>query len=190
MRLSESYSSFELKNEKWFALYVKPRHEKVVARSLDGVGLESFLPLYVRRHVYARRRKDNEIPLFPGYVFCRFDRFKRTPILSTPGVISIVSVARTPVPVDDTEIFSLQSATKARLSLEPCSFFEKGGRVRITRGALSGIEGIVLEVGKSLRLVLSVTLLQRSVQLEIDSSWIVPCDSPLRLSMSPVSTTL
>src|SRR5437667_3876573 len=190
MRLSEAYSSFESANKKWFALYFKPRHEKVVVRSLDGVGLESFLPLYVRRHVYACRRKENEIPLFPGYVFCRFDPFKRTPILSTPGVISIVSVARTPVPVDDIEIFSLRSAIKSRLSLEPHSFVQTGERVRIRRGALSGIEGIVLEVSKSLRLVLSVTLLQRSVQLEVDSSWIVPCDSPLRLSMSPVSTTL
>src|SRR5947209_6286308 len=161
MRLSEAYSSFESANKKWFALYVKPRHEKVVVRSLDGVGLESFLPLYVRRHVYACRRKENEIPLFPGYVFCRFDPFKRTPILSTPGVISIVSVARTPVPVDDIEIFSLRSAIKAQLPLERCGFVETGHRVRIIHGALSGIEGIVLEVRNSLRLVLSITLLQR-----------------------------
>src|SRR3989442_3511858 len=132
--------SLGLTIEKWFALYVKPRHEKVVARSLDGAGLVSFLPLYVRRHVYARRSKENEIPLFPGYVLCRFDALKRIRILSTRGVISIVSVARTPVPVDDIEIFSLQSAIKAQVSLEPRSFVETGARVRITRGALSGIE--------------------------------------------------
>jgi transcription antitermination factor NusG len=81
------------------------------------------------------------------------------------------------VPVDDIEIFSLQSAIKAQRSLEPRSFVETGERVRVTRGALSGIEGIVLEVRKSLRFVLSITLLQRSVQLEVDPSWIVPCDS-------------
>ena len=179
--------SLGLISENWFALYVKPRHEKIVARSLEGAGLESFLPVYVRRHVYARRSKENEIPLFPGYVFCRFDPLKQIPILSTRGVISIVSVARTPVPVDGIEIFSLQSAIKAQLSLEPRSFVETGQRVRITRGALSGIEGIVLEVRKSLRLVLSITLLQRSVQLEVDPSSIVPCDPPRRSSMSPLS---
>src|SRR6266702_3964885 len=170
--------SLGLTSEKWFALYVKPRHEKVVARSLDGAGLASFLPLYVRRHVYARRSKENEIPLFPGYVFCRFDPLRRTPILSTPGVISIVSVARKPVPVDDVEIFSLQSAIIAQLPLERCGFVETGQRVRIIHGALSGIEGIVLEVRNSLRLVLSITLLQRSVQLEIDASWIAPREAP------------
>ena len=164
--------------QKWFALYVKARHEKVVDRALHRVGFDSFLPLYVLRHVYAHCSKEHQIPLFPGYVFCRFDPLKRTPILSTPGVISIVSVARKPVPVDDVEIFSLQSAIKAQLPLEHCGFVETGQRVRIIHGALSGIEGIVLEVRNSVRLVLSITLLQRSVQLEIDASWIAPCEAP------------
>jgi len=177
--------------QKWFALYVKPRHEKVVDRALYRVGFESFLPLYVLRHVYAHCSKEHQIPLFPGYVFCRFDPLKRTPILSTPGVISIVSVARKPVPVDDVEIFSIQSAIKAQMFLESCSFVETGQRVRITRGGLSGIEGIVLEVRKSLRLVLSITLLQRSVQLEIDASWIAPCGpSSVSLSIAALSATL
>ncbi len=82
------------------------------------------------------------------------------------------------MPVDDIEIFSLQSAIKAQLPLERCDFVETGQRVRIIHGALSGIEGIVLEVRNSLRLVLSITLLQRSVQLEIDASWIAPCEAP------------
>jgi hypothetical protein len=71
--------------ESWFALYVKPRHEKVVTRLLTGEGLETFLPLYTRRHVYESRSKDNELPLFPGYVFCRFDVLKRTPFWQRPG---------------------------------------------------------------------------------------------------------
>src|SRR5437867_10291615 len=132
--------------QKWFALYVKARHEKVVDRALHRVGFESFLPLYVLRHVYAHCSKEHQIPLFPGYVFCRFDPLKRTPILSTRGVISIVSVGRTPAPVADIEIFSLQLAIKAQRSLEPCSFVETGESVRITRGALSGVEGVVLKV--------------------------------------------
>jgi transcription antitermination factor NusG len=172
--------------QKWFALYVKPRHEKVVDRALHRVGFESFLPLHVLRHVYAHCSKEHEIPLFPGYVFCRFDPLKRTPILSTPGVISILSVARKPVPVDDVEIFALQSAMKAQLPIERCPFVQTGQRVRIIHGALSGIEGIVSEVRNPLRLVLSITLLQRSVQLEVDASWIVPC-GPSSVSLSIVA---
>ena len=177
--------------ERWFVLYVKPRHEKVIVRSLSAEGLEAFLPLYVRQHVYMHRSKENELPLFPGYVFCRFDVLKRTPILATPGVLFIVSVGRTPIPVDDIEIFSLQSAIKAQLSLEPCPFVQKGQRVQITRGALTGVEGIVLEVRKSLRLVISITLLRRSIQCEVDRGWITACDPvPPRLSMVPLSSSL
>jgi transcription antitermination factor NusG len=166
----------ESATENWFALYVKPRHEKVVTRLLTCEGLESFLPLYTRRHMYETRSKDNELPLFPGYVFCRFDVLKRTPILATTGVLSIVGIGRSPTPIDDVEIQSLQTATKARLSLEPCDFFPSGRRVRITRGALADVEGTVVQVKNATRLVLSISLLQRSVQVDIDASWVTDCD--------------
>jgi transcription antitermination factor NusG len=161
--------------ENWFALYVKPRHEKVVTRLLMGEGLEAFLPLYKRHHVYGARSKDNELPLFPGYVFCRFVLDKRTPVLATSGVISIVGIGKTPMPIDDIEIQSLQTAARARLSMEPCDFLPRGRRVRITRGALTDVEGVVLEVRNFTRLILSISLLQRAVQIEIDSSCVSEC---------------
>jgi transcription antitermination factor NusG len=162
--------------ENWFALYVKPRHEKVVTRLLTGEGLETFLPLYTRRHVYESRSKDNELPLFPGYVFCRFDVLKRTPVLATTGVFSIVGIGKNPAAIDEIEIQSLQTATRARLSLEPCDFFPSGHRVRIIRGALADVEGTVVQVRNGTRLILSISLLQRSVQMEVDSSWVMDCD--------------
>jgi transcription antitermination factor NusG len=166
--------------ENWFALYVKPRHEKVVTRLLRGEGLEAFLPLYKRRHVYETRSKDNELPLFPGYVFCRFDVLKRRPVLSTTGVLSIVGIGKSPTPIDDIEISSLQTAMNARLSIEPCDFFPPGRRVRITAGALADVEGTIVEFRNASRLILSVSLLQRSVQIEIDSSWVTACDPARR----------
>src|SRR4029453_2614673 len=96
--------------ERWFALYVKPRHEKTVHRLLTGIGRDAFLPLYVRRHVYGSRPKEHGVPLFPGYVFCRVDPFKRVQVLSTRGVLSIVCIGKTPIPIEDSEIFSIQSA--------------------------------------------------------------------------------
>src|SRR4030095_2685118 len=162
--------------ENWFALYVKPRHEKAVTRLLSGEGREVFLPLYKRHHVYAARFKEHELPLFPGYVFCRFDIFKRTPVLATTGVISIVGVGKSPTPIDGIEIHSLQTAMNARLSMEPCDFFPSGRRVRIIRGALTDVEGIVLEVRNSTRLILLISLLQRAVQVEVDSNWVSHCD--------------
>jgi transcription antitermination factor NusG len=167
--------------ERWFALYVKPRHEKVVARLLNGEGLQTFLALYKRRHVYTNQARENDLPLFPGYVFCRFDVLKKTPVLATTGVLSIIGIGKQPAPIDDIEIHSLQTAMKSGLLIEACDFVPTGRKVRINKGSLTGVEGIVVGVRNSIRLILSIRLLQRSVQVEIDASWVTVCDAEPRL---------
>ena len=152
----------------WFALAVKPRHDKAVAKTLETKGFQTFLPLYTKRQAYASRTKSYELPLFPGYVFCRFNAFRRLPILTTPGVTQILGVGNMPIPLSETEITSLQIAIKAQLLVQPFPFLQVGRKVRIRKGALAGVEGIVMGSKQCLRLVLSVTLLQRSVLLEID----------------------
>ena len=81
-----------------------------------------------------------------------------------------------PIPVDDGEITSLQMALAAQLSARPLPFLLKGEKVRINGGPLSGVEGIVLNVKQCLRLVLSITLLQRSVLVEIDCDRVSPVE--------------
>jgi transcription antitermination factor NusG len=152
----------------WFALGVKPRFDKAVARMLESKGFETLLPLYKKRHRYAARCKVAELPLFPGYVFCRFNVLTRLPILTTPGVTQILGTGNTPIPLSENEIVSLQTAIKSDLPLQPFPFLQVGQRVRIEEGALAGVVGIVIRCKQSLRLVLSITLLQRSVLLEID----------------------
>jgi transcription antitermination factor NusG len=156
------------RSPQWFALVVKPRFDKAVARALELKGFETLLPLYKKYHKYGTRSKSSELPLFPGYVCCRFDVHSRLPILMTPGVIQVLGAGNTPIPVSDREISSLQTAIRAQLPIQPFAFVNVGQRVRISSGALAGIEGIVLKSKPSLRLILSVTLLQRSVLLEID----------------------
>jgi transcription antitermination factor NusG len=157
----------------WFALRVRPRAEHVVAEALDGKGYQRFLPLCRQRRRWSDRVVDLEVPLFPGYVFSRFDVRKRLPILTIPGVVHIVSIGRNPEPVDDAEIEALQVLVGSRLKIEQWPFLHIGERVRILRGPLTGAEGILVSVKKSNRLVVSVTLLQRSVAVEIpeDSAW-------------------
>src|SRR5215813_12300190 len=145
----------------WFALAVKPRFDKAVARTLESKGYEIFLPLYRKHHIYATRAKDSDLPLFPGYVFCRFNVLRRLPILTTPGVIQVLGVGGTPAALSEVEIASLQTAIRARIPAQPFPFIETGQRVRINRGSLEGVEGIVISFRLQLRLVLSVTLLQR-----------------------------
>ena len=159
----------------WFALVVKPRFDKAVARSLELKGYETLLPLYTKYHTYGGRLKSSKLPLFPGYVCCRFDVRSRLPILTTPGVIHVLGAGNLPLPVSDIEISSLQTAIGAQLPIQPIDFISDGERVRISSGVLAGIEGIVLKSKPSLRLVLSVTLLQRSVLLEIDRDQVGEC---------------
>jgi transcription antitermination factor NusG len=163
----------------WYALQVRPRFEKVIASTLLNKGYEGFLPLYRHRSRWSDRMKEVELPLFSGYLFCRFDINKRLPILVTPGVMHVVGIGKTPQPVEEEEIAALQSLVFSGLQAEPRSYLNIGERVRIEIGPLSGVEGVLVALKGSTRLVLSVSLLQRSVSVEIDESWVVPLD-PLR----------
>jgi transcription antitermination factor NusG len=154
----------------WFALSVKSRHEKVVTQLLTNKGFETFLPLYTRRHEYARRAREFELPLFPGYLFCRFDAGACLPILTTPGVLRVVGSGRAPIPVDNDEVAALQKAIAAKVAMTPHPYWRSGQRGRITSGALAGVEGVVVSGKQPMKLILSVSLLQRSVLLEIDAS--------------------
>ena len=158
----------------WFALQVRSRYEKTVASFLDAKGYEWFLPTYRSRKRWSDRIKESDLPLFPGYLFCRFDPEVRLPILKTPGLISIVGSAKIPIPVDTAEITALRTLVGSGLQRQPWPYLQAGERVRIEHGALSGLEGIFLHEKGADRLVLSVTLLQRSIAAEIERSWVVP----------------
>jgi len=155
----------------WYALQVRHQHEQFVASALHGKGYRHFLPTWPRRRRWCDRIVETDAPLFPGYVFCHFDPFdRRLPIVTTPGVIRIVGVPRTPLPVDDAEIAAIQKVVASGVTAGPWPYVKTGQPVRIRHGALAGVEGILLEVKNHQRLILSVTLLQRSIHVDIDSA--------------------
>jgi transcription antitermination factor NusG len=160
----------------WFALAVRPRHEKQVSRFLANKEYETFVPLHKKRHRYGPRTKEFELPLFPGYVFSRFDLQQSLRILVTPGVLQILGSGRTPTPVAEEEIAALQAVMNSGCDLQPYPFVQ-GDKVKITEGPLAGIEGTVVRFKDPLRLVLSITLLKRSVLVETDSDCYIS-DSP------------
>jgi transcription antitermination factor NusG len=135
---------------------------------LETKGQEAFLPLYRNSHRYARREKVFHLPWFPGYVFCRFNLGMCRPVVTTPGVIRVLGSGSDATPIEDSEMASLQIAVKTQTAVEACPFMQAGEKVQITEGALAGVEGILIQVKQAPRIVLSVSLLQRSVLLEID----------------------
>jgi transcription antitermination factor NusG len=160
--------------DRWFAVHVKSRAERAVATMAHQRGFEEFLPVYESRHRWSDRIKMVELPLFSGYVFCRLDPDRRLPLLTIPGVLGIVSLGRVPIPVDDSEMEVLQAASLSGLKAEPCPFLKVGDRVRLIDGPLAGVEGLLTQLRNNYRLVLSVTMLNRSVALEIESDWVTP----------------
>ncbi len=168
-------------NFPWFALRVRSRHENTVATILSGKGYEWFVPLYKSRRLWSDRIKEIQMSLFPGYVFCRFDLQQRFPILTTPGVVSVVGIGKCPIPIDDAEIAAIQAAVRSGLPSRPWPFLQTGQRVRVEYGPLCGLEGILLYVKGQRRLVLSVSLLQRSVAVEVDDAWVVPTPQQARV---------
>jgi transcription antitermination factor NusG len=164
----------EMNSYPWFALQTKSRSENFVATQLRGKGYEPFLPVYKSRRRWSDRFKELELPLFPGYMFCRFHPLDRLPILVTPGVLQIVGAGKSPTPVDDAEIATIQTCIQSGLPRQPWPFPQIGQRVRVEYGPLRGLEGVLLSMKGGHRLVLSVTLLQRSVAVQLDESWVNP----------------
>ncbi len=167
----------------WYALHVKANFEKVAATILEGKNLEVYLPTYRRPRRWSDRIKEIECPLFPGYVFCRFDVNSRLPILTTSGVLSIVGNGKVPSAIAEEEISAIQTVTRSGLSAMPWPFLRVGQRVVVRRGPLAGMDGILLSLPNRYRIVISISLLQRSIATEIDADMV--CATQPRLSRHP-----
>lgn len=152
----------------WFAVTVKPNHEKAAAQSLECKGWEVFLPLCRARRRWSDRVKELELPLFAGYVFCRFLRPDKAGVLATPAVTSVVGFGSRPAAVPDVEIDSVRSLVASGLPLSPWPFLRVGERIRIEAGPLAGVEGTLTQLKDAWRVVVSVELLQRSVAAEVE----------------------
>lgn len=143
-------------------------------------GFEAFLPLYRCRRRWSDRVKVMELPLFPGYVFCRLNVQYRFPLLTIPGALHFVGVGKTPAPIDDVEIRAIQTLVQSDMQTEPWPFLEAGERVRLEYGPLAGLEGFFVEARNQRRIVVSVSLLRRSIAVEIEQEWVTPLDAAWR----------
>ena len=170
----------------WYALRIQSRLGSLASTTLRGKGYQEFFPLYRSHRRWSDRTKELELPLFPGYSFCRFDVNHRLPILTTPGVIGIVGAGKIPVPVDLEEIEAIRAILRSGLAAQPWPLLRVGSKVYIEGGPLAGLEGIITNTDKVYRLIVSVSLLQRAVAVEIDREWA----RPIAPAMGPRAVTL
>jgi transcription antitermination factor NusG len=162
----------------WFALYVKPRHEKNVALILQGKGYEAFLPTYRHR---VKNNKSFELPLFPGYVFCRIELSNRLPVMTTPGIFSIVGSGSEPEAICEHEVEGVRRMIESGFTPIPWSYLSPGQEVSLESGPLRGVQGVVVDANNGKWLVVSVNLLRRSLAVKIEREF-------LSVKLPPVSS--
>jgi transcription termination/antitermination protein NusG len=172
----------------WYVVRCKANAERTVAHSLTNRGITVFLPLERRP---SKRKKIGyiETPLFPGYIFAQFQYRESLLVVACPGVVNILCRGPVPEPVDTAEINSLLTLTKQAVSMSPLPIFEKGDKVRITSGPLADVEGVIVRDSGNQKLIVSVSLLRRSVVAQVDREWIeVQDSSPTRLQVTSWSS--
>lgn len=164
----------------WYAVHTRSNFESRVAEDLQGKGIEHFVPSYEEVHQWKDRRKTVRLPLFPGYVFVRVQdsNESRIHVLRTRGVVRILGNGTAIEPVPEPEIEAVRAIVNARTRCTPFPFLSEGSPVRVIRGALAGLEGLLVKIKNQTRLVVSVSLLARSVAAEVDAWNIEPIHGP------------
>ena len=154
----------------WCAIYTRHQHEKAIAQILSAKGLEVFLPLYSATRRWKDRTVHLSLPLFPCYLFLRGMKERRLEVVTTPGIVSVLSINGGAATIPESEIESVRRAVEWGNRVEPHPFLRCGDRVRVISGALQGLEGILIRKKNLYRLVLSVEILERSASVEVDVS--------------------
>jgi len=159
---------------RWFAAYTAPRHEKHVSQQMRRRGIQNFLPLYKSMRRWKDRRKELELPIFPGYVFVRIAPRERMGVLQAPGVVYLVSFQGRPAALPDVEIDTLQRQLSQGGGFQPHPFLTIGRRVRVHSGPMAGVEGILIRKKDKFRIVISIEMIRQSVAIEVDQADVEP----------------
>ena len=154
----------------WYVAHTSANHERRVTQQLEERSVEHFLPLYDSVRRWKDRRMKLQLPLFPGYVFVRLPLRDRLKVLQVPGVARLISFNGQPAALPEHEIEALRAGLARQLHAEPHPYLTVGRRVRVKRGPLEGVEGILIRKKNVCRVVLSLDVIMRSASVEVDAS--------------------
>jgi len=163
----------------WWAVYTRHQHEKSVAEMLSTKGFDVFLPLYESMRRWKDRNKMLSLPLFPCYVFVKGGLTRKLQVVSTPGIHMILYRGEQVASIPESEIEAIRAAVEGHYRVEPHPFLKCGDKVRVTRGSLEGVEGILVRKKNLCRLVLSVHMLAQSVAVEVNAADVEPISAHL-----------
>ena len=161
---------------RWFAIWTRSRQEKAAASTLESLGVSHFLPLRTEIRQWSDRTKAIETPLFGGYLFVRMNLSKDSKlwVLKTPGVVGFVGNSSGPLPIPDEQIENIRTLLSSGLDYSVCPILQEGDRVRVIRGALSGVEGTLLRKNSDAWLVISVEMIKQSITVSVSKYDVEP----------------
>jgi transcription antitermination factor NusG len=161
-------------DQPWWAIYTRHQHEKTVADMLSTKGFDVFLPLYDSMRRWKDRKKLISLPLFPCYVFVKGGFERKLQVVSTPGVHMMLYRGDQVATIPEEEMAAIRTVVEGRFNVEPHPFLKCGQRVRVLRGAMEGVEGILTRKKNLFRLVISVDMLAQSVAVEVNAADVEP----------------
>jgi transcription elongation factor/antiterminator RfaH len=160
----------------WYAVLTRSRQEKMAATMLEYLEVANFLPLLSQERRWSDRKQMVSVPLFPGYLFVRIATTAEIllRVLKVPGVVDFVRNKNGPLAIPESEIQNVRAALSHGVVCSPHPFLKAGDRVRVLRGALGGVEGMLIRSGAQSKLVISVEMIQRSVAVSVSESDVEP----------------
>lgn len=158
---------------KWYVLFVRSNQEKRVSQHLQDRAIEHFLPVFESVRQWKDRKVKLQCPLFPGYLFVRLPLTERLKVLVVPNVVNLVGTRNVPSMISDEEIEWIRLGVEHGKA-EPHPYLNAGSRVLIKAGAMAGLEGTLLRLQNSTRVLVGLDSISRAFAVEVDGDWLEP----------------
>jgi len=154
----------------WWVAHTKSRNEKALAHDLIRRDISYFLPMSWK----VRRRRGRTIrsllPLFSGYLFFCGEESQRIELLRTNRVANLIEVKDQQRLLE--ELSQVERALQAGAPLTPHKYIKAGQHCRVIAGPLADLEGIVVKMKNTVRLLLQIDILGRATSVEIETDMI------------------
>jgi len=127
----------------WYAIRTKPNQEGVAEANLLRQEIETYCPRLHESRFIRRKLTKVVAPLFPGYLFAKFDVSKNyRSVLYSRGVRDVIAFGPSPAIVPQAMIDTIRDQLGHDGVLSSPTLFRTGEPVLIHDGPLNGFEAI------------------------------------------------
>jgi transcriptional antiterminator RfaH len=159
--------------EKWYAIYTRPRAEKLVYQRLIEEHIETFLPLQKTYRMWSDRKKLVEKPLLSSYLFVKVKSKNFPVVYKTQGVVKFVTFEGSPASIPQNQIDNLRLLINSDADIEVSSVkFSHGDNVEVISGSLVGLTGELIKIGSRNRVVVRIDRLDQNLILKIPKTFL------------------